>query len=89
VEKLEDDFRTLQREMQTATLNYLDVYAKAKKLFGRIAKAQDRAEQAEQEAVAPEADNGGGAVPSPLSARAQRLQHHILARRARLAGKEE
>ena len=82
MEKLEDRLETLDREMKSATLDYLDLYAKAKKLFGRIAKAMDRAEEAAGSADAP--DNGGGVATSSLSGRAAEAQRRILARRARL-----
>jgi len=82
VEKLEDRLETLEREMKSATLDYLDLYAKAKKLFGRLAKAMDRAEESEASAVAP--DNGGGVAASQLSGRAAEAQRRILARRARM-----
>jgi hypothetical protein len=79
VEKLEDDLRALKSEMQKATLDYLDVYAKAKKLFGRVAKAQAR----EEEAAADSAVDVGQATPVPttLSPRARLIQQQILARR--------
>jgi hypothetical protein len=84
VDKLEDDLRALRSEMQKATLDYLDIYAKAKKLFGRVAKAQAR-EEAETESAA--LDVGQAApVGTSLSPRARLIQQQILARRAAQGG---
>jgi len=86
VEKLEDDLRRLQSDMQKATLDYLDVYAKAKKLFGRVAKAQAREEAAEQEAG--EVIQAGDQPTrfSSLSPRARLIQAQILERRKQMNG---
>jgi hypothetical protein len=66
--------------MQKATLDYLDIYAKAKKLFGRVAKAQARAEQEEERiAAGPTPENGP--VPTSLSPRAALILRQILERR--------
>lgn len=83
VQKLEDDLRALRSEMQKATLDYLDLYGKAKKLFGRVSKAQARAD-AEEEGTA-----AGGLDAdrmTTLSPRAQLIQKQILERRARMGG---
>lgn len=96
MEKLEDRFQTLEREMKAATLDYLDIYAKARKLFGRIAKAMDRQDEADSSSSADAPGNGdahasplsGGdfAHAPPLSGRAAEAQRRILARRARIMG---
>lgn len=79
MEKLEDDLRALRSDVQKSTLDWLDVYGKAKKLFGRVAKAQARAEAEEEagETGLPPANQYVGT----LSPRARLIQNQILARR--------
>jgi hypothetical protein len=84
VEKLEDRLATLEHDMKAATLDYLDLYAKAKKLFGRVAKAQEREE--EREAPVETGNTNGAPVHSPLSARARIIQNQILERRKLMGG---
>ncbi len=79
VEKLEDDLRALRSDMQRATLDYLDLYAKAKKIFGRVVKAQAR-QEAEEEETARQMPLPG-VEGQPLSARAQLIQKQIMQRR--------
>ena len=85
MEKLEDDLRELRSEMQKATLDYLDMYAKAKKLFGRAAKAAARAEEQQEEGTLMSSQEPGGVPLSSLSPRARLIQQQILARRANMA----
>jgi len=80
VQKLEDDLRRLRSDFQDYELKYLNLHAKAKSLFGKIAKAQAR-EEAEAESAAVDAGEAGPAV-STLSPRMQLIQRQILARRA-------
>lgn len=77
MEKLEDDLRGLRSDMQKATLDYLDVYGKAKKLFGRVVKAQARAEAEEEAAETSEVPQYSGT----LSPRARLIQNQIMSRR--------
>lgn len=84
MQKLEDRLSTVEREIKNATLDYLDLYAKAKKLYGRVAKAQERAEAAAAENGASDTEAPELALPpnfSSLSPRAQLITRQILTRR--------
>jgi hypothetical protein len=86
VEKLEDRLATLEHDMKSATLDYLDLYAKAKKLYGRVAKAQEREEAREVEVET--GDTNGAPVHTSLSERARKIQQQILDRRRMSGGRD-
>jgi hypothetical protein len=84
VEKLADDLRRLRSDFQEYELKYLNLHAKAKSLFGKIAKENARAEEKEDAA---EVDAGQApAIGTSLSPRARLIQQQILARRAAQGG---
>jgi uncharacterized small protein (DUF1192 family) len=75
---LEEDFRKLRSEMDVARLDYLNLYGKAKSLFGKIAKA----ESLKHEEESPQLELPGILPGARLSDRQAALQREILRRRA-------
>ena len=84
MEKLEDRLDKAERELQNARLDWLDIYAKCKKLLGRAVKAEQRIEAAAEEETPASTD--GPPVFSSLSPRAQLIQKQIMLRRRAMGG---